>query len=84
MLPTGFRGAAVDADLAKGSRLDLALIVSDAAGMAGAMFTRNRVVAAPVALSREHLRQTSGISFHGCEDCISTMDLDLHGKTSKK
>ncbi|MDP6424586.1 MAG: bifunctional glutamate N-acetyltransferase/amino-acid acetyltransferase ArgJ, partial [Planctomycetota bacterium] len=62
VLPTGFRGAAVDADLAKGSRLDLALIVSDAAGMAGAMFTRNRVVAAPVALSREHLRQTSGMT----------------------
>ncbi|MCB9891094.1 MAG: bifunctional ornithine acetyltransferase/N-acetylglutamate synthase [Planctomycetes bacterium] len=41
-------------------RLDLWLAVADDAYPAAAVFTTNRVVASPVAMSREHLRLTGG------------------------
>lgn len=61
-VPEGFRLAAVDAGLAKGERPDLLLVVGEDATPAAACFTRNRIVAAPVALAREHLRQTNGLA----------------------
>ena len=59
-LPLGFRMAAVDAGIAAGDRLDLLLIVADEACSASCVFTRNRVVASPVALSRSHLERSGG------------------------
>ncbi|MCS6773839.1 MAG: bifunctional glutamate N-acetyltransferase/amino-acid acetyltransferase ArgJ [Anaerolineae bacterium] len=47
-LPKGFRAAGVAAGLKKNNDLDLALIVSDADCAAAAVFTTNRVRAAPV------------------------------------
>ena len=53
--PRGFRAAAVAAGLKPG-RDDLALLVADGACAAAGVFTQNRATAAPVLVSREHLR----------------------------
>jgi glutamate N-acetyltransferase/amino-acid N-acetyltransferase len=63
--PGGFRagGAAcgIKRPRANGDRpLDLALVVSDRVASAGAVFTTNKAVAAPVVVSREHLRRSGG------------------------
>lgn len=52
--PLGFRAAGVAAGI-KPDRLDLALVVADEACAAAGVFTSNLAVAAPVAVSREHL-----------------------------
>jgi len=59
-LPVGFRYAATFAGIRKIAKDDLALIVSDVPAAAAAVFTTNRVVAAPVEISRKHLRATHG------------------------
>jgi glutamate N-acetyltransferase / amino-acid N-acetyltransferase len=56
-IPHGFTFAATACGLKKDS-LDLALLTSDAAATAAAVFTTNRVQAAPVRLSREHLQKS--------------------------
>jgi glutamate N-acetyltransferase/amino-acid N-acetyltransferase len=55
-IPRGFRFAATSCGLKKTGGLDLALIASDMPATAAAVFTTNLVQAAPVALSREHVR----------------------------
>ena len=52
--PLGFRAAAVASGI-KPDRLDLALLVADAACTAAGVFTANLAQAAPVLVSREHL-----------------------------
>lgn len=59
-LPRGFRFAATACGLKKNGKLDLALIVSGCPATAAAVFTRNLVQAAPVMLSRAHLRASRG------------------------
>jgi glutamate N-acetyltransferase / amino-acid N-acetyltransferase len=59
-LPQGFRYAAVYAGIRKVEKDDLALIVSDTPAVAAAVFTQNRVVAAPVVLARKNLRASRG------------------------
>ncbi len=59
-LPHGFRYAAVYCGLRKVSKDDLALIVSDRPAVAAAVFTQNRVVAAPVVLARKNLAASRG------------------------
>jgi len=59
-LPQGFRYAAVYAGLRKIKKDDLALIVSDMPAVAAAVFTQNRVAAAPVVLARKNLRASRG------------------------
>lgn len=59
--PLGFRYASTYAGIRKENRDDLALIVSERPASAAAVFTRNRVQAAPVRVSREHLRASRGI-----------------------
>ncbi len=59
-LPQGFRYAAVYAGLRKVKKDDLALIVSDTPAVAAAVFTQNRVVAAPVVLARKNLAASRG------------------------
>jgi glutamate N-acetyltransferase / amino-acid N-acetyltransferase len=54
-IPHGFTFAAAACGLKK-NRLDLALLASETVATAAAVFTTNRVQAAPVRLSREHLR----------------------------
>ena len=60
--PCGFKAAAIAAGIKKvESALDLALIFSEAAEtVAAGVFTTNRVAAAPVIISREHLRRSRG------------------------
>lgn len=55
VLPLGFRYAARAAGIKKAGRLDLALIVADRPAVCAGTFTLNRVVAAPVILSRERV-----------------------------
>jgi len=59
-LPQGFRYAAVYAGIRKIEKDDLALIVSDTPAVAAAVFTQNRVVAAPVVLARKNLAASRG------------------------
>jgi glutamate N-acetyltransferase/amino-acid N-acetyltransferase len=58
--PLGFRAAGLHSGIKKAGLLDLALVVSDRSGPIGGVFTTNRVVAAPVALDRLHLRHGVG------------------------
>ena len=58
--PLGFRAAGLHCGIKKAGLLDLALVVSDRSGPIGGVFTTNRVVAAPVALDRLHLRYGVG------------------------
>lgn len=60
-LPLGYRYAASYAGIRNKPADDLMLILSERPASAAAMFTRNLVQAAPVQLSREHLRATRGI-----------------------
>ncbi len=55
-IPRGFRFAATSCGLKKTGGLDLAMITSDTPASAAAFFTTNLVQAAPVVLSREHVR----------------------------
>ncbi len=58
-LPRGFRFAAVNCGLRKPPSLDLGLILADKPVAAAGVFTQNLVQAAPVLLSREHLRKAA-------------------------
>lgn len=60
-LPLGFRYSAVYAGIRKGKKNDLALIVSDVPAQAAAVFTTNRVQAAPVLVARRYLEETAGV-----------------------
>ena len=52
----GFKACGVAAGLKKDGALDLGLLVSDRPAAVAAVFTQNRVVAAPVTLDRERVR----------------------------
>ncbi len=62
VLPAGFQWGAVRAGIKSSGNLDLAIAVAHGAGAAvgAAMFTTNRVVAAPVTVGRRHLAATGG------------------------
>ena len=55
--PAGFRAAGVACGI-KASGLDLALLVSDPPARSAGVFTTNLATAAPVAVTREHLRRS--------------------------
>ena len=59
-LPLGYRYSATYAGIRHEERDDLALIVSGVPAAAAAVFTQNRVQAAPVKLCRRHLRVSRG------------------------
>ena len=56
MIVAGFQAAGLAAGIKKHGGLDLALIVADNPAQAAGVFTKNRVKAAPVLLSRRRLR----------------------------
>ena len=60
LIPKGFRFGAGKAGLKQSGRTDFALIVADAPASAAAMFTSNRVTAAPLTVDKEHLGSTGG------------------------
>ena len=59
-IPLGFRFSAISAGLKSSGHLDLALVEASPATTAAALFTQNRVVAAPIKAGREHLAATRG------------------------
>lgn len=58
--PRGFKAAGLHCGIKKPGVLDLALLASTVTGPIAGVFTKNRVVAAPVILDRRHLRQHQG------------------------
>jgi glutamate N-acetyltransferase/amino-acid N-acetyltransferase len=58
--PLGFRAAGVACGIKSQGTLDLALVASEGLSTAAGVFTTNRAVAAPVQLSRDHLRRSGG------------------------
>lgn len=58
--PAGFKAAGIHCGIKKPGLLDLALVVSEQSGPIAGVFTRNRIVAAPVILDRLHLRRGRG------------------------
>jgi len=54
--PKGFKAAATACGLKDSDQLDLALLVCEPSTTAAACFTRNDVQAAPIQISREHLK----------------------------
>ena len=59
-LPLGYRYSSLYAGLRPEPKDDLALIVSDRVASAAALFTTNRVRAAPVKVARRHLSRAGG------------------------
>ena len=60
VIPRGFRFGATKAGLKASGRTDFALIVADEPASAAAVFTANRVTAAPLQVDKQHLRATGG------------------------
>src|SRR5438874_5923057 len=58
--PRGFRAAGVSAGIKASGAPDLMLLVSDSPAQASGVFTTNRVQAAGVLLSKEHLAVSKG------------------------
>src|SRR5262245_13218997 len=58
--PRGFRAAGISAGIKANGNPDLALVVADASAQAAAVFTTNKVVAAAVGVSKEHLQRAGG------------------------
>ena len=54
--PLGFKASAAKCGIKYSNRYDLAVIVSDVPASCAGVFTRNRIKAAPVLVSREHVR----------------------------
>src|SRR5580692_9688941 len=60
LIPAGFRFAAVKAGLKASGRTDFAVIVADEPASAAAVYTANRISAAPIAVDKAHLQATGG------------------------
>src|ERR1700730_14523705 len=60
-LPLGYRYSATYAGIRKDKKDDLGLIVSDTPATGAAVFTQNKVQAAPVRIARFHLAQSRGL-----------------------
>jgi glutamate N-acetyltransferase/amino-acid N-acetyltransferase len=58
MIVQGFKMAATAAGIKPGGAFDLALIYSESLAAAAAVFTQNTFIAAPLIVSKEHLRET--------------------------
>ena len=60
-LPSGFSFSSIAAGIKASGRPDLALVACSSGTTAAAVFTRNRVAAAPVQVGREALRASGGL-----------------------
>jgi glutamate N-acetyltransferase/amino-acid N-acetyltransferase len=58
--PRGFRAAGIAAGIKASGNPDLMLLVADAPAQVAAVFTTNKVIAAPVIVSKEHLARSGG------------------------
>jgi glutamate N-acetyltransferase/amino-acid N-acetyltransferase len=57
ILPLGFKASGFASGIKKSGKLDLALFYSDIPAKASAMFTSNKIQAAPVVLCKDHLKK---------------------------
>lgn len=60
ILPLGYRYSSIYAGIRKISKADVALIMSDEPATGAAVFTQNRVVAAPVVIAKKNLNASRG------------------------
>ncbi|HEX3986783.1 MAG TPA: bifunctional glutamate N-acetyltransferase/amino-acid acetyltransferase ArgJ [Acidobacteriaceae bacterium] len=60
-LPRGFRFAAVKAGIKPSGKPDFAVALAEKTASAAAMFTANRVQAAPIIVGRQHLERSAGL-----------------------
>ena len=56
-LPKGFKFSSVTAGIKASGRPDLALILAEGGAKAAALFTKNRIVAAPIEVGRACLKK---------------------------
>jgi glutamate N-acetyltransferase/amino-acid N-acetyltransferase len=78
----GFRAAGISAGIKANGNPDLALLVADAPAQVAAVYTTNKVLAAPVIVSQEHLKRSGGtaraiVVNSGCANSC-TGDTGLH------
>jgi glutamate N-acetyltransferase/amino-acid N-acetyltransferase len=59
--PRGFRAAGISAGIKASGNPDLMLLVADAPAQVAAVFTTNKVLAAPVIVSKEHIARSGGM-----------------------
>ena len=55
ILPIGFKAHALNCGIRKSNKLDLALFYSDAPAKTAAVFTANKIIAAPLKINKKHL-----------------------------
>lgn len=70
----GFRASGVSAGIKRLRKPDLALVVADEPATAAAVFTTNRILAAPVLISRRRLRSGTARAVlinSGCANCLT-------------
>ena len=58
--PRGFRASGISAGIKPSGNLDLMLLVADAPAQAAAVFTTNKVIAAAVSVSKDHVQRSGG------------------------
>jgi len=77
--PRGFLAGAVEAGIRSRNRLDLAILCSEVPSVAAGVFTANRVKAAPVILSHQHLSKGKAqaiVANSGCANaCVGEQGL---------
>jgi glutamate N-acetyltransferase/amino-acid N-acetyltransferase len=77
--PRGFRAAGVACGIKASGAPDLALIAADEPAAAAGVFTTNRAQAAPIVVSRDHLRRSGGriaavVVNSGCANACTGID----------
>lgn len=84
--PAGFRSGAVHSGIKPvASALDLAVLAAETTSSAAALFTTNLALAAPVLISREHLRRSRGLARavvvnSGCANACTGQDGLAHAR----
>jgi len=61
ILPAGFKANGVACGLKKSGKLDLALLYSEVPALASAKFTTNSIIAAPLIVSKKHLKSAGKV-----------------------
>jgi len=88
MVPLGYRFAAGYAGIRNVEKDDVALMVADRPAATAAVFTRNRVKAAPLVLTAKHLAQSKGwcraiVVNAGNANCATPNGLDVARATAR-
>jgi glutamate N-acetyltransferase / amino-acid N-acetyltransferase len=84
--PAGYKAAGIACGIKATGKPDLALLVSETAAAAAAVFTTNLAQAAPVLVSRDHIQRTGGharaiVVNSGCANACTGEDGLAHAST---